>query len=138
MEIGQSRTWAEIDLSALEHNYHLLRSMLPDTCKLLAPVKADGYGHGAVAVAKRLETLGADYLAVAYLEEGIELRQAGIALPILILGRTDPCRTSELLRYQITQSVCCEEDAKGYSEAALSQGQRLRVHIKADTGMHRL
>lgn len=138
MEKDRRRTWAEIDLSALKHNYAALRSMLPAGCKLLAPVKADGYGHGAVAVAKCLEKLGIDYLAVAYLDEAVELRQAGVETPILILGRTDPCWTEELLQYNITQAVCCWEDAKAYSEAALSLGGRLKVHIKADTGMTRL
>lgn len=138
MERDRRRTWAEIDLSALRNNYTVLRSMLPAGCKLLAPVKADGYGHGAVAVAKCLEKLGVDYLAVAYLDEGVELRQAGVETPILILGRTDPHWTGELLQYRITQAVCCWEDAKAYSEAALALGGRVKVHIKADTGMTRL
>ena len=90
MDKDSRRTWAEIDLRALEHNYSTLRAMLPEGCRLLAPVKADAYGHGAVSVARRLEELGVDYLAVACLEEGIELRRAGVEVPILILGYTEP------------------------------------------------
>ena len=82
MDIKTRRTWAEIDLKNLEHNYHTLRSMLPRGCKLLAPVKADAYGHGAVPVAQRLEKLGVDYLAVACLDEGVELRR-GTLFPML-------------------------------------------------------
>lgn len=133
-----SRTWAEINLSALEHNYAVIRNLLPIGCKILAPVKADAYGHGAVQIARKLEQLGVDYFAVADLEEGIELRQANIGVPILILGRTDPCNTEELLHYRLTQSVCCLEDAIQYSEAAASQGKILPIHIKIDTGMTRL
>ena len=70
MERSRQRTWAEIDFKNLAHNYQTLRAMLPEKCKLLAPVKADAYGHGAVPVARKLEELGADYLAVACLDEG--------------------------------------------------------------------
>ena len=138
MDIAKSRTWAEIDLSALNHNYYGLRSMLPEDCKLLAPVKSDGYGHGAIAVSRRLEALGVDYLAVACMEEGIELREAGINTPILVLGRTAPNWTAELLRYRLTQTVCCKEDATAYAQEAGERGERLKIHIKADTGMTRL
>lgn len=82
------RTWAEIDLDALEHNYRALRALAPQGCRFLGLVKADAYGHGAVPVARKLQALGADMLAVACLAEGRELRQAGIALPILCLGQT--------------------------------------------------
>ena len=132
------RTWAEVDLRHLDHNYHTLRSMLPPGCRLLCPVKADAYGHGAVAVAKRLEQLGCDYLAVACLDEGIELRRAGVEVPILILGHTDPIWAGELLKYGLTQTVANEETAVALSQAAVSAGKTLTVHMKADTGMTRL
>ena len=138
MDMETRRAWAEIDLGALEHNYHTLRAMLPPGCKLLCPVKADAYGHGAVEISRRLERLGADYLAVACLDEGIELRQAGVTLPILILGWTDAGDVPELLRHHLTQTVTGEEMARALSQAAGEAGGTLTVHMKADTGMTRL
>lgn len=138
MDVKTRRTWAEIDLKNLEHNYHTLRSMLPRGCKLLAPVKADAYGHGAVPVARRLEELGIDYLAVACLDEGVELRRAGIKAPILILSYTDPRWAEELTENELTQGVFDEETAAALSRAAVKTGKRLKVHLKADTGMTRL
>ena len=138
MDENRRRAWAEIDLKALEHNYHTLRAMLPRECRLLAPVKADGYGHGAVPVAKKLEELGTDYLAVASLDEGIQLRRAGVELPILILGYADPLWAKELMDYRLTQGVFDEETARALSEAAVEAGGTITVHMKADTGMSRL
>lgn len=138
MEQTQMRTWAEIDLAALEHNYRALRANLEPGCRFAGLVKANGYGHGAVAVAKTLERLGAEYLAVACLDEAVELREAGVATPILILGGTGVEFAGELLRYDITQTVFDLTTAKGYSQAAVAAGKTLRVHIKADTGMSRL
>lgn len=138
MDVKTRRTWAEIDLKNLEHNYHTLRAMLPQGCRLLAPVKADAYGHGAVPVARRLEKLGIDYLAVACLDEGVELRRAGIKTPILILGYTDPRWAEELMDNSLTQGVFNEETAVALSQAAVKAGKRLKVHLKADTGMTRL
>ena len=82
----ERRTWAEISLPNLEHNYRALRAMLAPGCRFLGVVKANAYGHGAVRVAQKLEQLGAEYLAVACLGEAVELREAGIRAPILILG----------------------------------------------------
>lgn len=138
MDIRKSRTWAEINLSALDHNYRVLRSLVPTSCRLLVPVKSDAYGHGALQVARRLEMVGADYLAVASMEEGIELREGGIILPILVLGGTDPKWTEELIQYQLIQSVFDEASAVSFSEIAQKMGKRLKVHLKADTGMTRL
>lgn len=138
MDKLRRRAWAEIDLKALEHNYHTLRVMLPQGCRLLAPVKADAYGHGAIPVARKLEALGADYLAVASLDEGIELRRAEVKAPILILGHTDPVWAGELLEHDLTQGVFDEETARALSRAAVREGRTLTVHMKADTGMSRL
>lgn len=138
MDKLRRRAWAEIDLKALEHNYHTLRVMLPQGCRLLAPVKADAYGHGAIPVARKMEALGADYLAVASLDEGIELRRAGMKAPILILGHTDPVWAGELLEHDLTQGVFDEETARALSRAAVREGRTLTVHMKADTGMSRL
>ena len=82
------RTWAEIDLDALAHNYITLRKRIGDDVKFLGVVKADAYGHGSVQVSRLLEELGADYLAVSSIDEAVELRHNGINMPILILGHT--------------------------------------------------
>ena len=138
MKQTQTRTWTEIDLSNLEHNYRALRAMLPQGCRFLGVVKADAYGHGAVQVARRLETLGAEYLAVACLDEALGLRQAGITTPILILGYTPVERADSLLEGGITQTVYDVDMAKALSDAAMAAGKSLKIHVKADTGMSRL
>lgn len=131
------RTWAEIDLDALEHNYRLLRGLAPDS-KFLGLVKADAYGHGAVPVARKLQELGADMLAVACLDEAVELRESGITLPILCLGQTPPELAPELLAYNVTQTVGDLETGKALSAAAVKAGKTLKIHVKLDTGMGRL
>ena len=132
------RTWAEIDLDALAHNYRQARARTGPAVRYLGVVKADAYGHGAVQVSRKLEALGADYLAVSSLDEARELRHAGIQAPILVLGHTPPEMTAELIRHRITQTVSAQAKAEAYSAAAASCGGRLRVHIKVDTGMSRL
>lgn len=138
MDPRKKRCWAEIDLDALTHNVEELRRPLPAGCRFLGVVKANAYGHGAVTVAKRLEELGAGYLAVACLDEGVELREAGVRLPILILGYTDPVYTPELLAMGLTQAVTGIEAAEAYAAAAREQGGRLRCHLKLDSGMGRV
>ena len=132
------RTWAEIDLGALEHNYLALRAMLPEGCLFAGLVKADAYGHGAVPVARKLEELGADLLAVACLTEAEELREHGISLPILCLGKTDPAYTEDLLKARVIQTVEDLETGEAYSAAAERLDRRLKIHVKLDTGMGRL
>lgn len=132
------RTWAEIDLDALEHNYRAARQKTGEQVKYLGVVKADAYGHGAVQVGRKLEALGADYLAVSSLDEARELRQNGISMPILILGHTPPEMVPQLIGNNITQTVSALAKAEEYSAAAQSCGERLKVHIKVDTGMSRL
>ena len=136
MESTLRRTWAEIDLDALAHNYQTLRRRTGT--RFVGVVKADAYGHGSVQVSRVLEELGADYLAVSSLDEAMELRAGGIHMPILILGHTPPERVEELLRYHITQTVTCEAKALEYSAEAVRCGGTLKVHIKVDTGMSRL
>lgn len=138
MNHATKRTWAEINLKYLEHNYRALRGMLPRGCRFLGVVKANAYGHGAVPVARKLEELGADYLAVACLDEAVELRKADIKLPILILGPT-PCEfATELLKYDLTQAVSETEYASALSQAISANNGVLKIHIKVDTGMSRL
>ena len=132
------RTWAEIDMDALAHNYQQARRRIGPNVKYLGVVKADAYGHGAVQASRKLEELGADYLAVSSLDEAKELRRGGIQSPILILGHTPPSMVSQLLEYHITQTVSAQAKAEEYSAAAVACGGTLKVHIKVDTGMSRL
>jgi alanine racemase len=132
------RTWAEIDLDALAHNYRRARELTGSGVRYLGVVKADAYGHGAIQVAEHLEQLGADYLAVSSLDEARELRHGGISAPVLILGHTPPEMVPELIRYRITQAVSAQAKAEEYSAAAVGCGGTLKVHIKVDTGMSRL
>lgn len=132
------RTWAEIDLDALAWNYKMARSRTGSGVKYLGVVKADAYGHGAVQIARKLEELGTDYLAVSSLDEARELRNGGIQAPILILGHTPPEMVPELIRHNITQTVSALAKAEEYSQQAVACGGTLKVHIKVDTGMSRL
>ena len=132
-----ARTWAEISLGTLEHNYRALRACAPDS-KFLATVKANAYGHGAIPAARRLVELGADYLAVACLDEAAGLRRAGVTAPILILGCTPPGLAVEAVELDVTQTVFTPELAKALSGAAGAAGKRAKIHLKADTGMSRL
>ncbi|MBQ2330376.1 MAG: alanine racemase [Oscillospiraceae bacterium] len=134
----QERTWAEISLGAIEHNYNAIRAAVPAGTRFLGVVKADAYGHGAVEVSRLLERLGADYLAVSCIAEALELRDAGIELPILILGHTPADNVPLLCEYGITQTVTCEAKAKEFSDEAVKCGKTLKVHIALDTGMSRL
>ncbi|MGN1002675.1 MAG: alanine racemase, partial [Oscillospiraceae bacterium] len=134
----QKRTWAEISLENLRHNYEAIRKSLPAGCRFLGVVKADAYGHGALPVSRLLQEAGADYLAVSCLDEALELRRGGITMPILILGHT-PCEyTGTLVEENITQTVTCLAKALEYSAEAVRLGKELKIHIKLDTGMSRL
>lgn len=138
MHYQNNRTWAEIDLDSLRHNFQVIQQHVAPGTKILAVIKADAYGHGAVPLAKLYTQMGADYFAVATLDEAIQLRNADIATPILILGHT-PCEhAGELARYHVTQTVYDIEDAKRLSDIAQQLGKRVRVHIKIDTGMSRI
>lgn len=138
MESTLRRTWAEIDLDALIYNYTKLRERVGSDVRFLGVVKADAYGHGAVQVAKALQSAGADYLAVSSIDEGMELRFNGITMPVLILGHTPKEEVINLIKYDITQTVTCMAKAVEYSEEAVRLGETLKVHIKVDTGMSRL
>ena len=134
----QKRSWAEISLPNIRHNYEAIRAALPEGCRFLGVVKADAYGHGALPVSRLLQEAGADYLAVSCLDEALELRRGGITMPILILGHTPPEYTGMLIEEDLTQTVSALAKAKEYSAAARELGKTLRVHIKLDTGMSRL
>ena len=134
----QKRTWAEISLENLRHNYEAIRKSLPTDCRFLGVVKADAYGHGALPVSRLLQEAGADYLAVSCLDEALELRRGGITMPILILGHTPYEYTGTLIEENITQTVTCLAKALEYSAEAVRLGKELKIHIKLDTGMSRL
>ena len=134
----QKRTWAEISLPNIRHNYRAIRASLPRGCRFLGVVKADAYGHGSLPVSRLLQEAGADYLAVSCLDEALELRRGGITMPVLILGHTPPEYTGLLIEQGFTQTVSALAKAREYSAAAEALGKTLRVHIKLDTGMSRL
>lgn len=131
---GGRPTRIEIDLSALAHNARVLMEELPQGCCLMAVVKADAYGVGAVPVSQTLWSAGVRHFAVATLEEAVALRRAGIGGQILILGYTDPARAGSLWRYRLTQTLVDEH----YAAALDGRGYPIRVHLKIDTGMHRI
>lgn len=138
MKSTLKRTWAEVNLDNLAYNYKKIREHIGPKVKFLGVVKADAYGHGAVAVGSTLQKLGADYLAVSSIDEAMELRFNGITMPILILGHTPREQVDRLICFNITQAVTCEAKALEYSEEAVKYGGTLKVHIKVDTGMSRL
>jgi alanine racemase len=126
--------WAEIDLDAIRHNVALLRAAA-DPSAVWAVVKADGYGHGAVAVARAALAAGAEGLCVAYVAEGIELRRAGIDAPILLLGQQPPETAPHVVAHRLTPTVTTRE----YLDALVAERpDGLPVHLKVDTGMQRI
>lgn len=132
------RTWADISLDHLNHNYHALREKLPSSCRFLGVVKADAYGHGAVPISRYLTELGAEYLAVSNIEEAVQLRRGGIRGPILILGYTPPEHAEDLAKMGLRQEIHSLEYARMLNEKLEGTPLRIRVHIKLDTGMSRL
>ena len=129
--------WAEIDLDALAYNMKNIKSLAEDK-EVIAVVKADCYGHGAIDTAPVLLENGASRLAVAVLTEGIELRKAKITAPIMILGYTPEYLGEELITYDIEQTVYSLEYAQNLSKTALSLNKKAKIHIALDTGMGRI
>lgn len=132
------RSWADVSLDHLAHNYTQLRKKIPTSCKFLGVVKADAYGHGAVPISQNLKDLGADYLAVSNIEEALQIRRGGLRLPILILGYTPPAYAEELVEMGLRQEVHSLEYARQLSHALDGTGYCMDVHLKLDTGMSRL
>lgn len=132
------RTWAEISLDHLTYNYNSIRAALPAGTRFLGIVKADAYGHGAVAVSQHLESLGAEFLAVSNLEEAMQLRNGDVRLPILILGYT-PAKFAEYeAEHGIRQEVNDIAYARELNAHLAESGKTLKIHLKLDTGMSRL
>ena len=131
------RTYAIVDLEAIADNIKAIKACITPDVKVAAVIKTDGYGHGAVEIGKRLQD-EVDYFAVATVEEGMELRRAGLTLPILILGYTMRAEYPDLVRYDIEQTIYSLEDAKELSEMAIAMGKKAVIHIALDTGMGRI
>lgn len=131
------RTWTEVSLNAIEHNFHEIKNKAGNS-KICCVVKADGYGHGAVELSKEYEKLGADFLAVSNIDEGKELRENGVVLPIVILGYTPAVNAPELVNNNLSQAVYSLDYAKMLNENCKNSEDKLRIHIKLDTGMSRI
>lgn len=132
------RTWAEISLNTIEHNYNVIRNKVADDTKVCCVIKADGYGHGAVELSQIYEKLGADFFAVSNIDEGIEIRKSGSKLPIVILGYTPISEAENLAEYDISQAVFSLEYAKELSEKCVEEDCICKMHIKVDSGMSRI
>ncbi len=134
---SQRPNWLEIDLAAIANNVQRLRQLIGPDCLLMAVVKANAYGHGAVAVAGAALDAGANRLAVAALNEAVELRMAGIDAPILILGYTPPRQAADVSHYQATATIFDLEMAQALGTVATTEEPAV-VHVKVNTGMNRL
>ncbi|NLW17178.1 MAG: alanine racemase, partial [Firmicutes bacterium] len=131
-------TWAEINLDNIAHNIQAVKERLRPECEIIAVVKGNAYGHGAVEVARAALEAGATRLAVSMLEEAWQLRQAGITAPILVLGYTPPAQGGLAASLNISLTVYDQEQTLALLEAAKASGAVLKVHLKVDTGMGRV
>ena len=132
------RSCVEIDLDALKHNFEEIKKATTPGTGILAVVKADAYGHGALEIAKTLIDGGAAGLCLATIDEAVELRKHGIEVPMMTLGFTDPSRFADAVRFDVEQAVYSYDIAKALSDEAVRKGKKIRVHIKLDTGMGRI
>jgi alanine racemase len=130
--------WVEVDLKAIAYNIRELRRITNPKARIMAVVKANAYGHGMIEVARQSLENGAEALGIANIEEGIQLRKAGIDAPVLIFGYTSPVHAKKLIEFDITQTVYSYETSRALSEALAAYGKKIKVHIKVDTGMGRL
>ena len=135
---SNGRAWIEIDVARLRHNFRALRSRVPDHAKVMAVVKADAYGHGAAQVAQVFVDEGVDALGVAIPEEGVQLREVGIGVPILVFGGVPPGQEEQIVSRELTPTVYTVDALERLSEAARKQGRVVGYHLKIDTGMGRI
>jgi len=135
---GYRDTWAEVSLDAIAHNAGLFRKQAAEGCRVMAVVKANGYGHGAVQAAQAAIRAGAEYLGVALVDEALQLRAAGISQPILVLGYTPPHGVEMAVRHGVTLTVYTEDVLREAIACARKQGREARIHLKYDTGMTRI
>jgi len=130
--------WAEINLDNLAYNIRQVRKYTDKDASVMAIIKANGYGHGAVDIARTFLDNGADRLGVAILSEAIELRKSNITEPILILGYTPSSQFEKIIEYNLTQTIYNYEEAKLLSQKAVELGKEALIHIKIDSGMGRI
>ncbi|MBW3624692.1 MAG: alanine racemase, partial [Armatimonadetes bacterium] len=130
--------WIEVNMAALAANLKAVRSRLNDGCRVIAVVKANGYGHGLEVAAKAFADAGADHLAVTTLDEAVRVRAAGIETPLLLFSPSLPEDADHLLEHDLTATVCCTDQILAFSRAAQERGKRMKVHLKVDTGMGRV
>lgn len=136
MEKQAFSTWLEVDLGAIKHNLHVIKNMTGT--KVMAVVKANGYGHGALGVAKAVDEAGAEWCGVARMEEALNLRSAGIKSQIMVLGYTPPVLIPEAINHDIHVAIYDPKMAKSFSAFAKKENKKLRAHLKVETGMGRL
>jgi alanine racemase len=130
-------THLEVDLDRLAHNYRVIAAHVAPA-QVMPILKANAYGHGLVAVAKKLEQVGAPYVGVAYLEEGLRLRQEGVRMPVLVLGGIVGSQVPRFLEHDLTLTASSVDKLDAIEQCAESMGKRARVHLKIDTGMERI
>ncbi len=135
-DAGARPVWAEIDVGAITHNIGLIRQCAGRPVKLIVPVKANAYGHGAVVVARHLEAIGVDAVATANFHEAVELRAAGVQMPIVMYASHVPEATSRLLEYGLTPTITNRVGLD--AAAAASKGGPIDVHVEIDAGLGRL
>lgn len=138
LEAALRPAWVDVDLEALEHNLAMVRSRLSPGTRTMAVVKADAYGHGAVGVSRALAAAGVDWLGVALLEEGAELRRGGIEVPILVLGTARPAKISLYRRYRLIPAVSSLAELALWRDWTSGHARPQPVHLKVNTGMGRL
>ena len=131
------RTWCEVDLDAIRRNMENIREKAGENIKVMAVIKADGYGHGAVQIGHHIEDI-TDYFGVASIDEAVELRKSGLTIPILILGYNSPSLYDLNLLYDVDQTIYSLETAQAMSDRAVRTGKTARIHIALDTGMTRI
>ncbi len=131
-------TWVQIDMEAIAYNTRRMKAIIGPDVTLMAVVKANAYGHGAIPVSTTVLNNGADYLGVASINEAMDLREAGIDAPVLILGYTPPWAARQVIRYDVAVTLYDVEIARAFDRAAREMNATLRAHVKVDTGMGRL
>ena len=138
VKLAMARTWAEINLDALENNVKILKGLLKNNAKFLGVCKANAYGHGMIQIAKKLQECNVDMIAVASAQEGIELREKGIKIPILCFGQSTAELAELICKYEITQAIENLEIGKAFSKKSIELNKTIKIHVKIDTGMGRI
>ena len=135
---GNRAAWLEINLNNLEYNINSIKKAIIPKTKIMPVIKADAYGHGAVALAKFMEGLGIDRFVVSVASEAMELRKSGIEEDILMLNYLEDNYLEEVVKYNLTSAIFSYDKAKKLSEEAVRQNKVAKIHIALDTGMSRI